>query len=401
METSAVLAGVVAETIGERDSVTLRSVRDARVPQGVTKFLFAQVLEEYSHQRRVDPGVGPVVDALLKALVLEHRYERVDYLSALKAAIEFLSDYLVYPRESLLRWITEQREETSAATVRKKLAAVHDYRYLTILLSAWLRRSKVNVVTREQLRTVIAAIDDRVVAEHSPDELGLLARPMFMLVRYGGSREVQLSSLKAFYHEKKLDTFWDGIHQQLSPGVESVTLAGLLDAIRPEGKEARGKRQEARSLPDSDLALPGRGGQEARGEKPEARREEQKEEPVGVPAGDPRHEMIETPVSAEPEMEDVAPEPPLSPPAGFLQSLPDLSSLIPVESRAVFVNAVFGRDADYYSAVIASLNGIATWKDAALFLSQFYMSNGLDPFADEVVGFTDVVHHRYDFASRR
>lgn len=393
LETSAVLAGIVAETIGERGSVTLRSVRDARVPQGVAKFLFAQVLEEYSHERRVGPGDGPVVNALLKALVLEHRYERVEYLSALNAAIEFLSDYLVCPRESLLRWITEQREEASVATVGKKIAAVHDYRYLTILLSAWLRRCEENVVTREQLRTVIAAIDDRVVAEHSPDELGLLARPMFMFVRYGGSREVQLPLLKEFYHEKQLDSFWGGIQQRLGPNAESVTLAGLLDAIKPDRQEARDGKQEASGMRHEARDEK----QEARGMKQEARGEEHEAEP----SSDAPTEIVEAPVSAEPEREDVDQEPPLSPPAGALQSLPDLSSLIPVENRAVFVNAVFGRDADYYSAVIASLNGIPTWKDAALFLSQFYMSNGLDPFADEVVEFTDVVHHRYDFTSRR
>ena len=407
LETDAVLAGIVSETIGEGESFTLRSVRDARVPHGITKFLFAQTLERYSHERRVDPGHGPVVDALLRTLVLEHRYDRGEYLASLKAAIEFLTDYLVHPRESLLRWITEQRDKTSVAALGSRIAAIHDYRYLTILLSAWLRRRRVNVVTREELRTVIGAVDDRVVAKHSPDELGLLARPMFMFVRYGGSREVPISALREFYIEKKLDTFWDGIQQRLGPGVQSVTLAGLLDAIRPEGEEARGKKEEARSLPDSVPALSGRGGQEtggkeqeARGKEQQARSKEQEAEPAVIPAGDPPPELVETVASAEPRAQVVAPEPPLPPPGPF-PPLPDLSSLIPVENRAVFVNTVFGRDADYYTAVIASLNGIATWKDAALFLSQFYLSNGLDPFADEVVEFTDAVHHRYDYASRR
>lgn len=359
LDTGAVLKWVVSETIGDRESVTFRSIREARVPHGVTKFLFAQVLEATTRGQGVSEPRGPLTAALLRTMALEHRFERREYLVALGAATEFLSDYLIHPRESLLRWLTEGRHETSVALAEKKLAAIHDYRYLPMLIAAWLSRRKMSVVSMEQLRTVIATIDDRVVGKHSPEELGLLARPIFMFTRYGGSQEVQLSALREFYREKGLDSFWDGTVQRIGPGIQSVTLAGLMNALRSTG---------------TPLA-------------PEI---------TTVPVSDPQPERIEAPESTGLPKETAVPERPLPTPAGRAPALPDLSSLILPDKKESFINSVFGRDADYYTAVIASLNGTSTWKEAALFLSQFYMTNGLDPFADEVVDFTDIVHHRYN-----
>ncbi|MBM2846545.1 MAG: hypothetical protein HW407_1857, partial [Bacteroidetes bacterium] len=46
-------------------------------------------------------------------------------------------------------------------------------------------------------------------------------------------------------------------------------------------------------------------------------------------------------------------------------------------------------------AVIAALNGISTWQEASAYLQELFQMNGLDPYADEVIAFTDAMQQRY------
>ena len=117
LETNAVFSRIVLQTIGEKESVAFRSVRDARIPEGISKFLFAKLIEAYSRERGGGTTAGPLVEALLRTMALEHRYQRNEYLTVLSAAVGFLATYLIHPRESLLRWL-ELHYFTLADTLR-------------------------------------------------------------------------------------------------------------------------------------------------------------------------------------------------------------------------------------------------------------------------------------------
>jgi hypothetical protein len=75
--------------------------------------------------------------------------------------------------------------------------------------------------------------------------------------------------------------------------------------------------------------------------------------------------------------------------------LPDLAKMIPSKSRTKFIRKMFRKDAEYYASVIAELNATATWEGASAYLRDLFTLNKLDPFAEVVVEFTDVVHSRY------
>jgi hypothetical protein len=38
---------------------------------------------------------------------------------------------------------------------------------------------------------------------------------------------------------------------------------------------------------------------------------------------------------------------------------------------------------------------LPTWKEASAYLQQIYEINDLDPYAEDVVEFTDTIHQRY------
>jgi hypothetical protein len=45
--------------------------------------------------------------------------------------------------------------------------------------------------------------------------------------------------------------------------------------------------------------------------------------------------------------------------------------------------------------VIAALNRITSWSEASAYLQELFQMNGLDPYAEEVIAFTDAIQHRY------
>jgi hypothetical protein len=83
------------------------------------------------------------------------------------------------------------------------------------------------------------------------------------------------------------------------------------------------------------------------------------------------------------------------------ERLPDLHGLIPEKDKARFVRKIFKKDRDYFDVIITSLNKISTWKEASLFLNRVFELNHLDPFADEVIAFTDAVQQRFGGEERK
>ena len=84
------------------------------------------------------------------------------------------------------------------------------------------------------------------------------------------------------------------------------------------------------------------------------------------------------------------------PPADEESPLPDIRTLMDEKQRQRFVRHVFNKDQAYFYGVIATLNTMLSWKDAAVYLGKVYDINKLDPFADVVVEFTDLIQKRFN-----
>jgi hypothetical protein len=76
--------------------------------------------------------------------------------------------------------------------------------------------------------------------------------------------------------------------------------------------------------------------------------------------------------------------------------LPDLNTMIPDDQRQRFIRKVFRRDEKYYMGIIAALNKTRNWKEASHYLNKLYQVNRFDPFAKEIVEFTDAIQKRYE-----
>lgn len=79
-------------------------------------------------------------------------------------------------------------------------------------------------------------------------------------------------------------------------------------------------------------------------------------------------------------------------------SLQDLNTLMSKRERSRYIRKLFKKDREYFDEIIEELNRTPTWREASQYLTRVYEVNNLDPFAEDVIQFTDTIQSR--FASR-
>jgi hypothetical protein len=79
--------------------------------------------------------------------------------------------------------------------------------------------------------------------------------------------------------------------------------------------------------------------------------------------------------------------------------LPKISEFVSPKQRQRFIRRIFRKDEAYYGGVLATLNGMGSWEEAASYLQHIFDVNELDPYDRDVVAFTDAVQKRYSSAA--
>jgi len=360
---------IVSRTIGDRPLISYREFRNSPVPAGVKGYLAAAQLQAMNRMSGAT-AAGPaettsgalVRKALLASLVADKQFSREEFIGEIGNAVEFLAGYLVTPQRSLLDMVFVKQSEVPVAAFLSALSLATEYRYLPVLLAEWIRRRNTPRVALEEVRRVLRSMDRRVVEKHTEEELVLLARPLFEFASFGeegGTLRAPAADLRLFYEEKGLGRFWQGISAADGTGNRLIEFAFLKNP-QQVAPSSVGPVADSPAVAEGDQKVE-HGHHSSEQDRNHSGGNAQTSQPIR---------------SSSP-------------------SLPDLSSMISSEERDLFVKRLFEHDGAFYSAIISSLNGISTWKEAALYLSQFYQTNDLDPFADHVVEFTDAIHRRY------
>jgi hypothetical protein len=399
--TANILQILIDRTIGQRDSITLRDAFAAEMPRGVRAFLQAEAAGWLERDLRTMPRFGrlnidtPGVDHLLKTLLHTMAggcvLSREEYLAALNEAVLFVENYLCRPQWTLETFLYQNAPRLNRDAVLGRLEFLADYAYFPRVLERVLRTGKRIELTAEDFRTLVARIDDEVVRQHNPRELAFLTRPIFdffLLHTAGDDEAIPLKPLLIFFDDKKMKILTEYLESICRlRGASTITLNDLLRLLEDLyiGKGEEGTPPEASApLPWSDgksaASLTEGGapsGQSA--DLPSAGESAEPSEPSGIEPGEPPVASAPS-TGAEPET---------------AQQLSDLTGLINPDQRGRFIRRVFRKDQAYYYGVIATLNTMRTWKEAASYLKQVYDINRLDPFAPDVVEFTDTVQKRF------
>jgi hypothetical protein len=369
--TDHVRQAVIARTIGSRETISLGDVLSSSIPSGISSYLHAEVsgafgasLEKFPLSDRLGEegdDSRALRHAFVRAVVQDYRFGRNEFIGLLDRTLEFLSAYLPSPLGTLTDFVFESSVELTSPAIEEKLSRVADYRYLRILMTKAAARRPEGSMTRSLFSAQLFAFDQAVLAGHTPLQLVRIADPIFRFSLFGAPDEsgrIPREALRTFYHEKKLTDFWESVEAKIDRDAPGITRGDLLSAIR------------SKSEPAEPAVHRGATGMEAGSEGGSG---------STIPAPPPGE------VTAESRGGE----------------LPDLAAVISGDQQAMFVNRIFRRDHAYYQAVLQSLNKTDTWKSAAMFLADFYETNNLNPFAKEVVEFTDAVYRRYDQAGSR
>ncbi len=380
-ETDLIIQTIAARTIGPADSLSLKEFLAADIPRGVKAYTSAEVvrwLDRDLHASpalsRLDagvPGLAQLSRGFLRSVAPFYVFPRSDLMITIDNAVHFLENYLCRPQWTLENFIFEQNPGAPVSQVRAKLEYLAEFAYYRKLLERVIQQRGWREVLVEDFRSLVIQIDDQVVKQHDPRELALLVKPMFdflLLCDAPHDAPIPLRPVLVFLEDKKLKILKEYIE----------------DICRIRGRAEITLDELTRFIEDLYLGQPS-AQEPARAQVPP---------PAPAPdafpegAGHPRSDLDRKNVALSLTFAGMQEGQPT-------ETLPDLNSLIPEEQRSMFIRKIFMKDEDYYGGIITALNNLHSWKDATQYLNQLFEINNLDPFAAEVIEFTDAVQKRF------
>lgn len=403
-ENEIILQTLIDRTIGPRTSSTLEAVLRSDVPRPVKVYLLAEVeqwlerdLRASTRFGRLDDQAMPYVEHVMRTYLSSvagaYRFARDEFCDTLEHALHFVENYLFRPQWTLENFLFDQKETLLLYEFQAKLRYFSEYRYFVTLLNRTAREREWTEVRATEVRPLIRKIDEQVLSQHSPRELAYLAKPIFSFLVLDGdpfTTPVSLRPLLVFFEDKRLLALRDYLKEAcLARAQAEISLNELGERI--EGFFLA-TRTRAASVLRSVTTGPTH--------RPDVAAPTPHIPPTTASTGEP--------TSGESPTREISP---LPGPTGKTEthfdipssvpqvpaSLPDVQTLITNEQQRKFVEKLFGDDEAYYSVVITALNGMPSWKEASLYLNDFFDLGKLDPYADEVLEFTDIVYQRYLF----
>jgi hypothetical protein len=421
-ETELILKALTERTIGAQHSIRLEQILASGIPNAIKVYLRAEVEQRLQRDLRSSPtferlddqaysSVEHLMTSFLHALSPAYSFNREEFHRSLDHAVHFAENYLCRPRWTLEHFIFDEAEFIPLHEFLSKLQYFSaDYRYFGKLLEQIARRKGWIEIHVEDIRLLIARIDEEVIKHDSPSERAMIARPIFDFLLLGedpATHPIPVQPLLVFYSDKQLRPLRDYIEVVCRrKEKENLTLTELTRIVEefypPESTTApqpqrfptkiasaspgvnRDILPVATSIDQQASEAPSTGGNHTEGSEqitpPLA--EDVAEPPAAVVDQEKRNLALSLTFAGMKESRQTPP-------------LPDLNDMIGQEFRERFIKEVFGKDETRYLEAVAALNEKQTWREASTFLKEFYESNALDPFADDVVEFTDAIHRRY------
>jgi hypothetical protein len=282
-----------------------------------------------------------------------------------------------------------------------KLEYAAEYTYFNRLIEKLLRQWNLKDVPRDEFRAMVSKIDSQIVRQHSAQELAVLMKPIYDFLLVGSpahNNAIPLSPILVFLEDKGLTALRNHVESACATrGRSELTLRELtsmteelfkkqsvsMDEIRPSATGSFGAAEVTSrfAVLPRELPQPEAEAKEDFSEKPPERQTEVPPEPAEKP---------EPPAPPAPPSSSPPP-----PPQRRVTQLRDLNAIIIGKDRNKIIRKLFRKDRQSYEAAIAELNRMESWKEASKYLYEFFRTNHLDPYSDDVVEFTDLVQSRF------
>jgi len=198
------------------DHLAMSDVLTGVLPPAVRAWLSAAVadrlatdLQAAPHLSRAagTPAARRIGRGVVAALVPQYVIDRGDLLLLLRDAVEFVEAFLHRPRRTLEELLLGNAESVAITLLPSRLSIITDYTYLGIVLSRLL--SEKTAADREELRRLIARVDDEVMSRHAPEELAQLMAPLLHWYELAGVRGIPVEAVLDFLDDKEMTALRD------------------------------------------------------------------------------------------------------------------------------------------------------------------------------------------------
>jgi hypothetical protein len=410
-ETERIIETLAERTIGRRETITLKDAIAAEMPKAVKVYLRTEVIRwlktdlegapRFGKVNRNAPGINQLTGAFLRSLCDAYQFTRNEFLTLLDDAVHFVENYLCRPQWTLENFLFDNAEKVSAEELIFKLGYTVEYSYFGRLIQKLVRQWGWKTVRVEDFRVLVSKIDNQIVRQHSPQELAMLTKPIYDFVLMTNApltHAIPLDPILLFFEDKKLPALKE--HIQKICGIRErseLTLKetiGLIEDFHFEPGKAKTPEEKPPVLQSTPEPLrkdePPQKEEPAETKVAAAEPLQEEPQPPEKTSADATEEAIQLALSSEETIESA--ETRLN---AEIPQLPDLNSLISKRQRSRYIRKLFKKDREYFDEIIEELNRTSTWREASQYLTRVYEVNNLDPFAEDVIQFTDTIQSRF------
>jgi len=410
-EIESIIRAVRLKTIGEQESISLKKILSSDVHPSIKAYFKSEVEKILEEERRKEyrskkfpynlPEVISLQEQIDLLLIYNYEFDIQEFNSVLNDAVHFEFNYLCRPQWTLLNFIMENKRSVSTSIVERKLKYTVDYTYFPELIKGYIVEHGLAEITYDELKSLLKRIDDEVVARHSSYELAQMTRALFEFVESGKivpqmefeKHTLPINAAIVFFEDKDLKDIKSKLEYERDHNrIVQLTVDQLADIIRGVGAETEQKispepceekpqvlaessienGEKSVDLPDEKLIIKT---ESVVQDKEIAKESIEKIESEEIQPE--KNEGIDTMKSYEKPKQDL-----------YLTS-EELLKLFNEKETKKIIKKLFKKDENAFHGAMIEISLLESWEDVAHYLDALFTTNGVDPFSEEAILFTD------------
>ncbi|MFA5833530.1 MAG: hypothetical protein WDA22_08635 [Bacteroidota bacterium] len=332
----------VNNTIGNTDSIALKTILESNIPANIKSFFRGEVewllYKEKQTEHRSSKfnyqqdDVRLLLEQMDILLTYHYSFPREEFLKTLDKCVHFLFNYLCRPQWTLESYLFEEKNGLSLKELSLKFRFCADYPYYWSILEKHLIGKKRTDIDRDEAVRLLRRIDAEIVNTHSADDMAKMTVPLFEFIGFvhqnslnGGRGDLPTRALIYFFEDKKLNAVSQHLLKLREQGKQSLLYDELIEALKDSFT------QKSFSIADEVSQV----------------RQPQRKNFISLPITD--------------------------------------------KDKVSIIKSLFGDDESKYIVTMEKILSSATWDDAGLSLDHYFTMNDVDPFSRDAIILTNAL----------
>lgn len=391
-----IIQNTQAKTIGNGSSIRVADILSAPILPAIKTFFQTEVegwlKEERSSQlpsgrfRYDEPEVQKQIDSIL---VRNAILSREEFLSILDKAVKLVFNYICRPQWTLSKFLFKSGNVVPSEEFQSELNYFYDYPYYRDILLRFVEKKGIKEVTLEMLEQLVKRIDEEVIQSCSASELAHLTQPIFDVLHEAQPHkgdEIPIDALMIFFDDKnRMDVLAKLESEQEQHRRLNISMERLVSLLEPGHDRTRSETSHHLEAPEVQPA-------EAAVKRDEVMQDHRKLDMI-PPVVERKETGSPLPLQ-EPEALEIGERlsrPSVTPTTQQEPISYHIRKQLRKRGKKKVIKRVFQGDAAQYEISLATLNSMKTWGEASMYIDSVFIKNGVDPFSNVAIKFTDVV----------